>query len=435
MVGTFFTAILFAASAFASPSAGDWLSAESEIAIAHIVKNISPADASPGAVVAAQSRVSPNYYYHWVRDAGLVMDMVVDRYRNSKSPQERYILLGKLEEYLVFSEGLQNVRTIGGLGEPKFNVDGSAYNEPWGRPQNDGPALRALSFIHWAQVLISENHGDFVRQRLYDGKAASRSVIKRDLEFVSHHWRDSSFDLWEEVEGDHFYTRMVQRRALVEGASLALTLGDAGAAAWYTGQAQEIEKDLLHFWDEKRGYITVTRNRLAGVDYKNSLLDTAVILALLHGSLGDNFLRFSDYRVQATLEALQRSFAQIYPINQRAGVPGIAIGRYPEDLYGGSDFENGNPWPLCTLAIAEAYFRVAAEAGRSERAQFWIEQGDAMVSRVKYHAHANGSLSEQMDRHSGFMKSAEDLTWNYASVLSTQAARIKAVQSLRIKKK
>src|SRR5688500_16671266 len=29
------------------------------------------------------------------------------------------------------------------LGEPKFQADGSAFNDPWGRPQNDGPAIRA----------------------------------------------------------------------------------------------------------------------------------------------------------------------------------------------------------------------------------------------------------------------------------------------------
>jgi Glycosyl hydrolases family 15 len=34
-------------------------------------------------------------------------------------------------------------------------------------------------------------------------------VIKADLDYVSSHWDAATFDLWEEVNGAHFYTRMV----------------------------------------------------------------------------------------------------------------------------------------------------------------------------------------------------------------------------------
>ena len=34
-----------------------------------------------------------------------------------------------------------------GLGEPKFNVDETAFTGSWGRPQRDGPALRATTLI------------------------------------------------------------------------------------------------------------------------------------------------------------------------------------------------------------------------------------------------------------------------------------------------
>jgi glucoamylase len=411
-----------------------WLDAESQVAIGHILQNISPADASPGAVVAAPSRTEPNYYYHWVRDAALVMDTVVLRYENSKSSRDRSVYAQKLHEYLDFSEGLQNVRAIGGLGEPKFEVDGSSFDGPWGRPQNDGPALRALSFIHWARVLLDEQQTSFVKKRLYDGRSPSQSVIKRDLEYVSHHWQDSSFDLWEEVQGDHFYTRMVQRRALLEGSDLAIQLGDFGASEWYASQAREIEGQLKNFWDNKHKYFRATMNRRAGVDYKSSELDVAVILGMLHGFTGDEFLKFSDPRVLSTIDALENSFRRIYPINQRAEIPGVAFGRYPEDRYGGSDFDYGNPWPLCTLAIAEAYFRAAQELGGSAGLAL-VAKGDALVNRVKFHANADGSLSEQMDRYNGFMKSAPNLTWNYAAVLTAANERAKAMQMLSARKR
>lgn len=41
-----------------------------------------------------------------------------------------------------------------GLGEPKFNVDQTAFTGAWGRPQRDGPALRATAMIAYANYLI-----------------------------------------------------------------------------------------------------------------------------------------------------------------------------------------------------------------------------------------------------------------------------------------
>ena len=37
-----------------------------------------------------------------------------------------------------------------GPGEPKFNVDGSVYELSWGRPQSDGPGIRASAMIHFS---------------------------------------------------------------------------------------------------------------------------------------------------------------------------------------------------------------------------------------------------------------------------------------------
>lgn len=414
-----------------------WLERELAFSIPRIFRNVSPSDARPGAVVAAQTRNNPNYYFHWVRDAALTMEALIERYNfnvkvGATATQEQQILRRKIMEYFEFCDFVQNIRTIEGLGEPKFNVDGSAFNEPWGRPQNDGPALRALSFIHLAKILINEGQYDFVRTRLYNANSVSSSVIKRDLEFVSHRWRDSSFDLWEEVKGDHFYTRMVQRRALKEGADLASSMGDMGAAQWYANQAFEIERDLQSFWDQNRGYFITTKNRTAGIDYKNSQLDTAFVLGLLHGSLHDGFMSFKDSRVQATMDRIADSFYRIYSVNRNTSVPGIAIGRYPEDLYAGTHFNAGNPWVLTTLAFAEAYYLTASEylaRGQYSRANEFIQRGDLFTMRVQFHSHNDGALNEQIDRNSGYMTSVEDLTWNYGAVLTTYLARMKGTRS------
>ncbi len=439
LVQSLFIAILFSFQAEASPSnvrhnlrnsnltsSSLWLEEEANLSISRILNNISPSDARPGAVIAAQTRHEPNYYYHWVRDAALTMEAVISEYRTRTDANDRNILRQKLMEYLNFSEHIQNVSTLTGLGEPKFNVDGSAFNGPWGRPQNDGPALRAVSLIHWAQILIDEGQTDFIRDRLFDHKKSQVGVIKKDLDYVAVHWREPSFDLWEEVQGDHFYTRMVQRRAMVEGAQLALALGDSKSARIYSRQAIEIEQDLVNFWDPSRGYFIATRNQVAGLNYKHSQLDTAIILGLLHGSLNDGFLPFSDQKVQSTLDHLARAFTQVYKINHRSEIPGVAIGRYPEDQYGGNHFNGGNPWPLCTLALAEAYYRMGFDfsvRGRRLDSKSLLETGDQFVERVRYHAPANGLLNEQMDRNTGYMTSVEDLTWNYAAIISTLSAR------------
>lgn len=44
--------------------------------------------------------------------------------------------------------------STGGLGEPKFHVDKTEYTGQWGRPQADGPPLRAIAMIGYAKHLI-----------------------------------------------------------------------------------------------------------------------------------------------------------------------------------------------------------------------------------------------------------------------------------------
>ena len=45
-----------------------------------LLKNTSPADGLKGSVIAAPSKSHPDYYYHWVRDAALVVDSLLNLY-------------------------------------------------------------------------------------------------------------------------------------------------------------------------------------------------------------------------------------------------------------------------------------------------------------------------------------------------------------------
>jgi glucoamylase len=131
---------------------------------------------------------------------------------------------------------------------------------------------------------------------------------------------------------------------------------------------------------------------------------------------------------------MKQTFKELYAINQREGVPGIAIGRYPEDVYSGNGFSGGNPWILTTLAVAEWHFLRAAELsklGDHEAARAEILEGDAYVARVKYHKNADGSTSEQIHREFGHMVGARQLTWNCAAFLTTSHALNEALSSSR----
>lgn len=429
----------------------EYLRAQEQRSIEYLLRNISPPGAARGAVVAASSKHDPDYFYHWIRDAALVMDVIVSLYQDEKEPAQKARYAALLDAYVDFSRRNQlTPNPSGGLGEPKFNADGSAFTGSWGRPQNDGPALRAVTLTRLALSWLEEGKEALVRKKLYEAEIPARTVIKADLEFVSQHWRDTCFDLWEEISGHHIYTRMVQRRALVEGASLATRLGDVAAAGWYLKQARELEGEILKHWDSGRGLFVPTLNRNAGVDYKHSGIDASVLLGPLHGATEDGFLPVTDDRMLATFAKVKRAFRDLYPINKN-GTPGVAIGRYPEDRYDGyGTAGQGNPWILLTLGFGEFLFRAANQfeakgkiAISATNEGFFRDlgvraavgetlsgvelkavlaklraSGDAYLARVRYHGSHEGRFAEQINRHTGYQQGAEDLTWSNAAFLT-----------------
>src|SRR5690606_17888894 len=108
--------------------------------------------------------------------------------------------------------------------------------------------------------------------------------------------------------GHHFYTRMVQWRALDEGARFAAFMGDGAAASWYASQAKAIQNSLADFWSDQAGYILATIGRDGGAHHKASQLDSAIILGVLHaGRTGEPFY-VDDERVMATVQKLEEVF-------------------------------------------------------------------------------------------------------------------------------
>ena len=371
-----------------------------------------------GAIVASPSQVKPDYHYDWVRDTSVTMKTLVTlAYDPSTSASLRASLLKRIDLWINWELNRQSVQKLTGLGEPRFYLSGQANNEPWGRPQNDGPALRALTAMIVADHWIKEGRMADVEARLYHAKIPPDSLIKRDLEYVAHHWSEPSFDLWEEEQGMHFYTLTVQKVALLKGANLAIRMSDPGAASFYQLQAQAIQGYLDQFYDATQGIIRATMSSRHHLPQKTTDLDIAVVLAAIQTFDGQFYVRAD--QLDSTVRALLAAFAKAYPINagkrMHLGQPlGLATGRYPGDVYSGYDFSGGNPWFLSTLAIAE-YLCDANRAANLPSAQ-------AQLNLVLLHMNPSGSISEQFRADNGQEQGARDLTWSYVSYLSAYRA-------------
>jgi glucoamylase len=416
-------------------SLDDWLKFEKGVSERKLEQNFQAPGAAEGAVIASPQQSGPNYFFHWVRDSALTMDVARREALLAADSPGRAHWEAYLRSYAAFSRANQLTQTLTGLGEPKFLVDGHAFNGPWARPQNDGPALRASTLIRFANTLLDRGETQYVHDLLYNATLPAATVIKADLEYVAAHWQEPCFDLWEETKADNFYTRLAQWKALEEGAALADRLDDSGAASWYQLQARNIANTLSDFLAADQ--VNSNINWQEGVDFKKSNLDISVILAVLHtkgGAWG-----YAEGHVQSTLAKLTARFASLYPINQRADVPGVALGRYPEDLYTGVDFAGGNPWVLATLAGAEYNYEMAKNQVQSNAgtrrgrvaAGKYFATGDAFLERMKFHSAADGSFAEQFDRTTGFMTSARDLTWSYAAFLTAYWSREQALAALK----
>ena len=88
-------------------------------------------------MIASPSIVNPDYLYTWVRDSSLVFKVIVDQFTLGEDTSLR----GQIDDFFTAEAALQQVSnpsgtvSTGGLGEPKFNINGTAFTGAWGRPQ------------------------------------------------------------------------------------------------------------------------------------------------------------------------------------------------------------------------------------------------------------------------------------------------------------
>ncbi len=110
--------------------------------------------------------------------------MIVDETMLGNSALESYI-----DDYVRAQAILQTVSNPSGtlvpsgtgLGEPKLNADGTRFNGNWGRPQRDGPALRAIALMDFCVHLVGTGGTDKARDVVWP-------VISNDLSYVGQYW-------------------------------------------------------------------------------------------------------------------------------------------------------------------------------------------------------------------------------------------------------
>ncbi|CAK5270448.1 unnamed protein product [Mycena citricolor] len=434
--------------ALAQASVGSYVASEGPIAKAGLLANIGPSGAkssgaSAGVVIASPNTVNPNYLYTWVRDSSLVFKVLVDQFTTGQDTT----LLGQINNFIAAESALQQVSnpsgtvSTGGLAEPKFNIDLTAFTGPWGRPQRDGPALRSTTMITYANWLAKNTSTSNVLNKLWP-------AIKLDLDYVVNNWNQTGFDLWEEVDSSSFWTTATQHRSLRQGAALATKLGQNATA--YVTQADNLLCFLQSYWNPSGGYMTAnTGGGRSGID-ANTPLTSIHTFDPAAGCDAKTFQPCSD-KALSNLKVYVDSFRSIYGVNSGiASNAAVAVGRYPEDVYQG-----GNPWYLAVAAVAEqlydalfvwkqqgslqvtsislAFFRqfessVTAGTYSSSSSTFKTLTAaiktfaDGFIAIHAKYTPSNGGLAEQFDRKTGAPLSALDLTWSYAAALTAFSA-------------
>ncbi|KAL2160084.1 hypothetical protein VTH06DRAFT_1739 [Thermothelomyces fergusii] len=430
----------------------DFIKTETPIAWEKLRCNIgadgcAAAGAAAGAVIASPSKSDPDYFYTWTRDAGLVLTGLVDALsHNYSSAVQRNI-----QDYIIAQAKLQGVSNPSGsfadgagLGEPKFHVDLTQFTGAWGRPQRDGPPLRAIALIRYAKWLVANGYKDTASSVVWP-------VIKNDLAYAAQYWNETGFDLWEEVPGSSFFTIASTHRALVEGAALASQLNTECSACIIV--APQVLCFQQSFWNPSGGYVVSNING----GYDRSGKDLNSILASIHtfdpavGCDAVTFQPCSD-KALSNHKAYVDSFRGVYAINSGiAQGKAVAVGRYSEDVY-----YNGNPWYLANFAAAEQLYDAIFVWKKQQSIQVTqlslpffrdlipsistgtytpssstyqqildavLAYADGFIDIAAKYTPTDGSLAEQYTRDSGKPISARDLTWSYAAFLSAADRR------------
>jgi glucoamylase len=402
-------------------------------------------DAKPGCVIAAPSfpadtpGIDEDYVFCWVRDAALTaMELV------SGMPDCPGGAAAQLNDYVRFAD-LCHANAAPTTGHACFTIAGRA--RPW-TEQNDGPALQSIA------ILAAYPQLDPNTQRV------AVDLVNANVAYLLGVYQQRTTNLWEEHTGYSFFARAVQLRCFEQVLATAIAGIDKPAAL--QSAAAWLRQALAGHWDGAR-YVSVLADAGDGsapspqrpvVAFYDPNID--IVLACIYGAVPA-----TDTKLLATAAQLRSQWEPgglaAYPVNGADAARGLGpmFGRYPGDVYDGDTSHpvlGGHPWALCTCAVAELHYRLAAAivaggpiplddlsapffapsgvdptTSPGDAATALVRAGDAMLQAVVYHSD-NLELSEQFDGTTGFERSVSNLTWSYGAFLSALRARAGAVE-------
>lgn len=372
----------------------------------------------------------PDYFHHWFRDAAIAIRPLPTLlaqedgrwWRRAFRDHCRFTLRATdpdapamvanplrpatpehLHRYLRDDAELAGLTGSRRCGEPRVGADGGPDLERWNRPQYDGVALRAA-----INLALIETRPDLACPEL-------ERVLARDRACLMEVAGTPSIGPWEDPPAQrHSFTLIAMWDALDRLAVRLQRAGGQQAAAASAERATGLLALLEGALDPHEG------GWLESVEAAPGQFDASAVLAILYAGRTAGPLALQHPRTHATVEALERRFRELYPLNGGRDTP--AIGRWTEDTYFG-----GNPWYPTTLGFAELHYRQAALTGAVEP----FAKAEAWMALLREVAPAGDALPEQFDRTTGSACGALELTWSAAAFLTTAAARAQAIASRR----
>lgn len=372
----------------------------------------------------------PDYFHHWVRDAAIAI-RVLPEVVAALGPDQRAWWLDAFAAHVAFSLRISDPERFGPerhplagtaredhrrflrpdaelgaltgnawLAEPRFAADGGPDLEHWARPQDDGPALRASACLRVTEALPELRTPEVER------------LLLRDLDHLRRVAGRPAIGPWEEEPLRRTtFTLIAEWDALDRGAGWREAQGDTAGAELLRAVAEQVaglvrQAADLDAWRES-------------IEAPAGHYDSATVLALLHADRANGPFALDAPRTLGTVQALERDFAGLYPINRGRTVP--AMGRWRDDAFFG-----GNPWFPVTLGFAELHYRIAMLTGE----QWSYDKAEAWMALVEEVAPEGDDLPEQFDRRTGAPRSCLALTWSAAAFIGAATAREDARQAL-----
>jgi len=323
-----------------------------------------------GSIMASPS-TNPDYRFHWVRDAAIVIKSIITLY--AENPIPKYMTI--FENYIMTEK--EHIKHH--PAEPKFNLDKTPYTGDWGRPQNDGPAMRGIVCLKLLKIMPQKFASSLLK------------IILSDLSYTIDEIDQPCFDLWEEEFGYHIYTRMVQTKFVMEALNYPRVVNNESNLSSATLE-RCIHYLSHHFTNDG---INASYNTQGQISRK---YDASFLLALSHVDYDLPLIDNNRHHIEVYVDTMVKEFKKIYPISNKLEIP--LLGRYLEDKY-----FDGNPWIITTIALYQYWNKIRHP----------LEGFTQFMNVLK---EKKMDLPEQLYRRTGIDCSVEKLTWNYAELIT-----------------